>query len=169
MDTYALLRTLGALATVLGLLAGALWAVRRFGIRLPNRIGGGDGTRRLEVIERTMIDGRRSVALLRRDGREHLILLSPEGNVLLEAGIVRDEIDHAAEAARLEAQREAMEASRAQSEAMRDSFFAMVDKARSGVKDRVEAAQPVVQQVKKRVQPEGNRAKPRGRGGSRRA
>lgn len=166
MDAYALLRTLGALATVLGLLAGALWIVRRYGIRLPGRISS-DGTRRLEVIERTMLDGRRSVALLRRDGREHLILLSPEGNALLEAGIVQDEIDHAAQAVRLEAQREALEASKAQSEAMRESFFAMVDKARTGVKDRIEAAQPVVKQVRNRVQPASKRAKSRRPGGSR--
>ncbi|MET1754352.1 flagellar biosynthetic protein FliO [Novosphingobium sp. RD2P27] len=166
MDAYALLRTLGALATVLGLLAGALWIVRRYGIRLPGRVSS-DGTRRLEVIERTMLDGRRSVALLRRDGREHLILLSPEGNVLLEAGIIRDEIDLEDQAVRLEAQREAMEASKAQNEAMRESFFAMVDKARTGVKDRIEAAQPVVEKVRNRVQPVSKRAKSRRSGDSR--
>ena len=37
--------------------------------------------RRVELIERLPLDARRSVALIRRDGREHLILLGPEGGV----------------------------------------------------------------------------------------
>lgn len=151
MDAYSLLRTLGALAVVLGLLAGALWTVRRYDIGLPGRVSNGGGTRRIEIIERTTLDGRRSVALLRRDGREHLILLSPEGNVMLEAGIIRDEIDHAAEAARLETQREAAETSRAEAEAFRESFAAMVEKTRTSVKDSLKAAQPVLQQVRSRL------------------
>jgi len=169
MDAYSLLRTLGGLATVLGMLAGALWIVRRYNIQLPGRVSvGGGPARRLEVIERTALDGRRSVALLRRDGREHLILLSPEGNVMLETAIVRDEVDHAAEAARVEAQREAMEVSKAEAEALRDSFRAMVDKASSGVKDKVASVaesvgaatgeavrrvQPALEQFKERAQP----------------
>lgn len=151
MDAYSLIRTLGALAVVLGLLAGALWIVRRYDIGLPGRVGNGGGTRRIEVIERTTLDGRRSVALLRRDGREHLILLAPEGNVMLEAGIIRDDIDHAAEAALLEARREAVETSRAEAEAFRESFAAMVDKTRTSMKDSLKAAQPVLQQVRWRL------------------
>lgn len=151
MDAYSLLRTLGALAVVLGLLAGALWAVRRYDIGLPGRVSNGGGTRRIEVVERTTLDGRRSVALLRRDGREHLILLSPEGNVMLEAGIIRDEIDHAAEVSRLEAQREAAETSRAEAEAFRESFAAMVEKTRTSVKDSLKSAEPIFQQVRSRL------------------
>lgn len=167
MDAYSLLRTLGALGIVLGLLAGALWAVRRFDIRLPGRVGAG-GTRRLELIERTTLDGKRSVALLRRDGREHLVLLAPEGSVVLETAIIRDEIDHAAEAAREEARREAAEVAKAEAEAMRESFFAMVDTARAGVKDGIQAATgeavgragPALKQVRDRVKPMLGSVKP---------
>ncbi len=137
MDALSLLRTFGALATVLGMLAGALWIVRRYNIRLPGSSGAGGPTRRLEIVERAALDGRRSVALLRRDGREHLILLAPEGNVMLETAIVRDTIDEAAEAARLQAEREAAAIAKAEAEAMRESFFAMVDKAREGMKGKV--------------------------------
>lgn len=151
MDAYSLLRTLGALAVVLGILAGALWTVRRYDIGLPGRISTVSGGRRIEVIERTTLDGRRSVALLRRDGREHLILLSPEGNVVLETGIIRDEVDQAAETARLEAQRQAVETSKAEAEAFRESFAAMVDETRASVKDSFKAAQPVLQQVRLRL------------------
>jgi len=136
VDAYSLLRTLGGLAIVLGMLAGALWIVRRYNIRLPGGTAGAP-SRRLEVVERTALDGRRSVALLRRDGREHLILLAPEGNLMLETGIVRDDIDHAAEAARLKAEREAAALAKAEAEAMRESFVAMVDRARAGVKGKV--------------------------------
>lgn len=169
MDAYMLLRTLGALGIVLGLLGGALWMVRRYNIRLPGRVGAGGATRRLELVERAALDSRRSVALLRRDGREHLILLAPEGNVMLETAIIRDAIDREAEAARVEAEREAAEIAKAEAEAMRESFYAMVDKARDGVKEKVATvaeavgtakasageavrrAQPVLEQVKARL------------------
>lgn len=87
MDAFALLRTLGALALVLGLLAGALWAVRRFDLRLPGRAAGGSRRRRVELVERLVIDAKRSVALIRRDGCEHLILIGPDGHATIETGI----------------------------------------------------------------------------------
>lgn len=83
MDPLLLLRTFGALLTVLGLLAGGLWAVRRWGLVLPAR----RPDRRLALVERLALDPRRSLALVRRDGREHLILLAPEGTVIVERGI----------------------------------------------------------------------------------
>lgn len=86
MDALSLLRTMGALGIVLGMLAGALWAVRRFNIKLPGRIGGQDD-RRLAIVERVAIDAKRSVALIRRDAQEHLVLLSPEGVLLIETPV----------------------------------------------------------------------------------
>ena len=88
MDVVQLLRTFGALGTVLGLLAGALWVVKRYDIKLPGRVGG-TSKRRLEIVEKLAIDNRRSVALIRRDGHEHLILLAPEGPLMIEGGIER--------------------------------------------------------------------------------
>jgi flagellar protein FliO/FliZ len=85
MDFLAILRTLGALGVVLGLLVGALWLVRRYNIRLPGGMTMGSAAeRRLSVVERLPIDGRRSVALIRRDDKEHLVLIAPEGLLLLE-------------------------------------------------------------------------------------
>lgn len=83
MDAYILLRTLGALTLLLGVLAGALWAVRRFDLRLPGAIVR-QPERRLELVERLGIDQRRSVVLIRRDDREHLVIISPEGQVVVE-------------------------------------------------------------------------------------
>lgn len=80
-----MLRALGALALLLGLLAGALWATRRFDLRLPGRVGH-RAERRLELIERLAIDQRRSAVLLRCDGREHLVIIAPEGHVMVASG-----------------------------------------------------------------------------------
>jgi hypothetical protein len=85
-DAIALVRALGALLAVLGLLCGALWAVRRFNIALPGT-GTGRPDRRLAVIERLSLDPRRSLALFRRDGVEHLVLIAPEGHLLIESRI----------------------------------------------------------------------------------
>ena len=91
-----LLRMLGALSIVLGLLSGALWAFRRLGIRMPGAVGVRGSGRRIELVERVGLDGKRCLALIRRDGREHLLLLGPDGPLVIEAGIVRDELDVAA-------------------------------------------------------------------------
>lgn len=90
MDLLSFLRTVAALGTVLGLLAGALWAVRRYNIVLPGQTGLRDG-RRLALVERVGIDARRSIILVRRDDREHLIMVSPDGQMVIESNIARDE------------------------------------------------------------------------------
>jgi flagellar protein FliO/FliZ len=90
MDLLSFLRTIAALGTVLGLLAGALWFVRRYNIALPGQTGVRDG-RRLALVERVGIDAKRSIILVRRDDREHLIMVSPDGQMVIESNISRDE------------------------------------------------------------------------------
>ncbi len=161
MGLLPLLRMFGALSLVLGLLAGALWAVRRLGVRLPGVTGAGGPNRRIELVERVGLDGKRSVALIRRDGREHLLLLGPDGSLVIEAGIIRDDRDLAAaqeqvqEAeARRVAQAEAIAALYARAEQIiagvrearrggEASFAALVDRARARLPARP-APPPVV-------------------------
>ncbi len=81
-----MLRSLGALGLVLGMLAGALWVVRRYDVRLPGRVSA-TRRKRVELVERLAIDAKRSIALIRRDECEHLILLGPEGHATIETGI----------------------------------------------------------------------------------
>ena len=133
MDVLSLLRMLGALGIVLGLLAGGLWAVRRYDIKLPGRVTAGAGCR-VELVERLPLDTRRSVALIRRDGREHLILIGPEGSLVVETGIVRDARDvKAAEArAAVEAARQAQV--EAEAAAIREGFAELVERARDKVR-----------------------------------
>jgi hypothetical protein len=69
------------------MLATALWVVRRYDLKLPGRVTGG-GRKRVELVERLAVDAKRSVALIRRDGCEHLIFIGPEGHATIETGIV---------------------------------------------------------------------------------
>ncbi|MBT0670545.1 flagellar biosynthetic protein FliO [Novosphingobium profundi] len=92
MDFLSILRTLGALLFVLGLLVGGLWAVRRYELRIPSEIlpklAGSLGRpvreRRLELVERLAIDTRRSLVLVRQDGLEFSLVMGPEGLVQLD-------------------------------------------------------------------------------------
>ena len=78
-----------AFLIVLGLIGAAAWAVRRFG---SGRLGG-TGLRgrqpRLSVIERTSVDARRWLYLVRRDNVEHLLLIGGPTDVVVEPNIVR--------------------------------------------------------------------------------
>lgn len=94
MDFLSLLRTIGALGVVLGMLVGALLVVRRYDLKLQQKwlngqlfagMGQARPDRRLEMIERLAIDPRRSVVLIRRDYREISLLISPEGVVMLDS------------------------------------------------------------------------------------
>ncbi|VXC32701.1 Flagellar biosynthetic protein FliO [Sphingomonas sp. 8AM] len=79
-----MLRAIGALSLVLGLLGGALWIVRRYDIHLPTQLfAARSGERRLVLVERLALDGRRAVMLIRCDDREHAVLVAPEGVVTL--------------------------------------------------------------------------------------
>jgi flagellar protein FliO/FliZ len=120
MDLLALLRTLGALGLVLGMLAGALWAVKRYDVRLPGRVTT-SRRRRIELVERLPVDGKRSVALIRRDGCEHLILMGPDGHAVIETGIVAPPAEEPTEPA--------APAVRADLTALRGAFGRLVDRA----------------------------------------
>lgn len=87
MDFVLILRTFGALAVVLGILVGALWLVRRYDVRLPGAGGSHSRQRRVQLIERIALDQKRYLLLVRRDDREHLLLVRPNGVLVLEHGI----------------------------------------------------------------------------------
>lgn len=85
MDGY--LRFILALVFVLGLIALFAVLARRLGWGFPaaaiKRLDG----RRLGVVEVTPLDGRRRLILIRRDSVEHLLLLSPTSEHVIETGI----------------------------------------------------------------------------------
>lgn len=87
-DTY--LRFLLALLLVLGLIVLLAWFLRRFGFggaMQPN------AKRRLQVVETAAIGPRHRLLLVRRDRTEHLLLLGPGGDTVVERGITRPQFD----------------------------------------------------------------------------
>lgn len=84
METY--LRFVAMLALVLALIAICAWAIRRFGLGGALAATKG-GTKRLAIVEVKVIDPRRKLVLLRHDGKEHLVLLGPTQDLLLDSGI----------------------------------------------------------------------------------
>lgn len=84
MATY--LRFVAALVFVLALIGVVAWLVRRFGLAGARPLPRGNRkNRRLVVVEMLPIDARRRAVLLRRDRVEHLVLLGPTSDLLLES------------------------------------------------------------------------------------
>ena len=83
-DPTQYLRFAAALVFVLALIGAAAYALRVFGfLSLAQRR---PGDRRLSVVESLLIDARRRIVIVRRDDKEHLILISPTGDTLVESG-----------------------------------------------------------------------------------
>lgn len=83
MNIESYLYAVLALIFVLALLGLFYLVMRRLGIggALPRT----RGERRLRVVEVLPVDAKRRLVLLRRDGREHLVLLGPETDLLIES------------------------------------------------------------------------------------
>lgn len=86
MDASNYVRFIAALLFVLALIAFATWLAKRFGL------GGGintvrRGARRLKVVEALTVDAKHRAVLIRRDNTEHLVMLGPTTDVVIETGI----------------------------------------------------------------------------------
>ena len=87
-DSY--LRFVLALVLVLGLIAILTWLLRRFGFGGAMRPS---AQRRVQIVETTPIGPRHRLILVRRDRVEHLLLLGPQGDIVVERGIGRSDFD----------------------------------------------------------------------------
>lgn len=87
MEFWGYLRFIFALAFVLGLIGIATVMARRMGLGFPAAALKGRRNKRLSVVEVTQVDGRRRLVLVRRDDTEHLLLLGPNSELLIESGI----------------------------------------------------------------------------------
>ncbi|AUG52020.1 FliO/MopB family protein [Thalassospira marina] len=85
MDMGSYFRFIAALVFVLALIGVIALLARRFvpGARTINR----GKKRRLALIEVLPLDAKRRLVLVRRDDTEHLIVLSPNGDVVVERNI----------------------------------------------------------------------------------
>ena len=81
MEYVDIARYLGALLVVLALLGLAALAARRYGV--PG-VMKANAVRRLSVVESLMIGPRQKLLLVRKDNREHLLFIGPQGATLVE-------------------------------------------------------------------------------------
>jgi flagellar protein FliO/FliZ len=81
METISLIKTLGALGLVLGLIAVAAFLARHF--FGASGYGRRRDERRLSVVEALTLDARRRVLLVRCDATEHLVLLGSNSEAVL--------------------------------------------------------------------------------------
>lgn len=80
MDAFTALRAIGALILVLGLLLGGFWLLRRYGSKIGMSPASSSD---LRVVEWRTLDIRRKLAVIRWDGREHLMVLGPTDDTLV--------------------------------------------------------------------------------------
>lgn len=84
MDLDQYFRFLMALLFVVVLIMAVAWIMRRIG--MGGGLRPGSRQRRLGVVEALPLDAKRRLVLIRRDDREHLILLSATGDLLIDSG-----------------------------------------------------------------------------------
>ncbi len=82
MDFDLYLRFALALILVLGLIVLLAWLLRRFGMGVKMT-----RSRRLGVVEAHMLGPRHRLMLIRRDDVEHLVIVGPASETVIETGI----------------------------------------------------------------------------------
>lgn len=86
MDASNYVRFVAALLFVLALIGFATWLAKRFGV--GGRVNAvRRGERRLQIIEALTVDAKHRAVLIRRDDIEHLVMLGPTTDVVIETGI----------------------------------------------------------------------------------
>ncbi len=89
MDMALLAKFFFAFAFVMSLMYLLSWFLKRIGLAGQSMLPG--GKRRLKIVEFLPIDHRRKLVLIRRDNKEHLIVLGPSGETLVESDITAPE------------------------------------------------------------------------------
>ena len=104
LDLSNYIQFLAALIAVIALIVG-LGSVARRLFNAQVGVRSFDNGKRLQVVDAIPIDARRRLILVRRDDSEHLLLLGPDGDRVIESGIPVD--PDAAEKRRARAEAEA--------------------------------------------------------------
>ena len=87
MEIADYLRFALALAFVLGLIGILAIVAKRFGMAPRISKGLGTSDKRLRIVDVATVDAKRRLVLVRRDDVEHLILLGPTSETVVETGI----------------------------------------------------------------------------------
>lgn len=81
MDLLSILKSVAALAFVLGILLGGAYLLRKYGSRIGLKAG--IVSTDLKVTEWRTLDMRRKLAVVRWGDKEHLVCLAPTGDMLI--------------------------------------------------------------------------------------
>ena len=87
MENENYLRFILALVFVIGLIGVLAYTARRLGFGFPAQSIKGRNDRRIGVVEVAPLDARRRLILVRRDDVEHLLVVSPTSETVIERGI----------------------------------------------------------------------------------
>ena len=90
MDWENYFRFVLALTFVLGLIGLLALVVRRYGIGMGQVTMRKGTQRRLQLVEVMPLDAKRRAVLIRRDEVEHLVILGPESETVVETHIAAD-------------------------------------------------------------------------------
>lgn len=85
METALVVKFFFAFAFVISLMFLLQFIMKKMGLAGAAMVPG--AKRRLRVIEHLPLDHRRKLVLIRRDDREHLLVLGPQGETVVEANI----------------------------------------------------------------------------------
>lgn len=80
-----ILRVLSAMLFVLALMGGLYAVMRR--LNLNGLSPGNAAAKRLKVLESLPLDARRRLVLIQRDDKQHLVILGPNGETVVETNI----------------------------------------------------------------------------------
>lgn len=87
MEFSGYVRFLLALIFVLGLIGLLAAVAKKYGLGIGGPIVRKPGERRLKVVEIKQLDPKRKAVLISRDGVEHLVILGPNSETVVEANI----------------------------------------------------------------------------------
>lgn len=87
MEVIDYLKFVAALALVLGMMGGLALILKRLGLGNVGMLP--PDKRRLKIVEILTIDPRRKALILRRDDKEHLVILGVNGETVVETDIER--------------------------------------------------------------------------------
>jgi flagellar protein FliO/FliZ len=86
MELSEIFRFVASLAFILGLIGLCAYVAKRMGLATGGIAATGT-QKRLSIVEVKVVDAKHRLILMRRDDREHLILLGGENDLLIESGI----------------------------------------------------------------------------------
>ncbi|MCC7304976.1 MAG: FliO/MopB family protein [Alphaproteobacteria bacterium] len=82
-DLPQILRVIAALAFVLALMGGLTIFLRKYGFSGPNM----NSRKRLKLVETLPLDSRRRLAIVQCDEKQHLVILGPNSETVIESNI----------------------------------------------------------------------------------